>query len=1189
MIDRKALLNDLKKQVSALEKDLVTQVPANLEEEYQRAFKLGRTASTWAAWRDERVTQAAVAWVLGSVFVRFCEDNLLLEQPFLAGQGDRLVLAQEAEQRYFEERPTDTLPEWLLKAFDTIGESQAGRLLFDQKHNAAYQIRVSHSGAQGLIAFWRRQDASGLVHDFTDPEWDTRFLGDLYQDLSEAARKTYALLQTPEFVEEFILDLTLTPAINEFGHDVVRMIDPTCGSGHFVLGAFHRLLKVWEDEAPTRDRHELVNLALNAVHGVDINPFAIAIARFRLLIAAMKASGYENLRRIRGVRFALNLAIGDSLIKHRQMELVKQDGTISEAGIAEFSYSTEDVHEFPSILDPGRYHAVVGNPPYVTVKDKSLKKLYRTLYDSCTGIYALSVPFAQRFFELATREDAYGRNSGFVGQITANSFMKREFGKLVIEKYFAHRVDLTHILDTSGAFIPSHGTPTVILIGRHRVRNRGSGIRVLLSVSGEPNEPVNPSQGLVWQAIVRQVNQPDSESAWISSADLPREHYSTHPWNLGGGGANALFSEIEGRQAGRLNGRIARAGFYGDSHADELFTLPNEGRFARHHASLLATRSSRGDQVRDWHSQGFDLTVMPYSLDKRALDELSLPDQFKSHFWPWRSTLWARTIGSGQTYSIAGKKWWEWHQLPRDEPMHPWSIAFSEITTHNHFILSRDEAVFNRTAPILKLPSDSVEDDHLQILGLLNSSLACFWLKQMCQDKGNRGGERSTARYEWEHYYQFNSTNVSKLPLPKEYPLELSRRIDSFAIQSAAASPELVVSTATPSIARVQKARTEWHSTRAQMIASQEELDWKVYYLYGLTPEDLTIVEFPEVQLGQRAFEIVLARMESEIEWFERHGSTPITELPEHWPAAYKEMVLKRIEVIESNRNIALIERPECKRRWATEGFDKMLDTALRNWLLDRAEARELWFGLDEDGIEQPKIQTTFELADKLRRDPEFVSVAELYDPGKDLDKLVADLVEDQHVPFLAPLRYTAAGMEKRRGWEHVWDLQRSEDAAPDEPAKKKIRDTIPVPEKYKPTDFRKTSFWQQRGKLDVPKERFISYPHAGRTGDPALLLGWAGWDHREQAQALVTLAAHRVSEDGWSGEMMIPLLAGLRELLPWLRQWHGTFDPLLGYNPADVYTSFYTGETQQQHITEDALTSWQPPSAARGRRRKDA
>ena len=71
------------------------------------------------------------------------------------------------------------------------------------------------------------------------------FLGDLYQDLSERARKKYALLQTPVFVEEFILDRTLDPAIDEFGLDEVRMIDPTCGSGHFLLGGFARLFDLW--------------------------------------------------------------------------------------------------------------------------------------------------------------------------------------------------------------------------------------------------------------------------------------------------------------------------------------------------------------------------------------------------------------------------------------------------------------------------------------------------------------------------------------------------------------------------------------------------------------------------------------------------------------------------------------------------------------------------------------------------------------------------------------------------------------------------------------------------------------------------------------------------------------------------------------------------------------------------------
>ncbi|MFG1804418.1 DUF7008 domain-containing protein [Micromonospora carbonacea] len=74
MIDRKLFLSDLQKQVKNLEKDLreqadsVEEVRLKLRGEYDHTLKVGRTAATWAAWRDERITQVAVAWVLGTVF-----------------------------------------------------------------------------------------------------------------------------------------------------------------------------------------------------------------------------------------------------------------------------------------------------------------------------------------------------------------------------------------------------------------------------------------------------------------------------------------------------------------------------------------------------------------------------------------------------------------------------------------------------------------------------------------------------------------------------------------------------------------------------------------------------------------------------------------------------------------------------------------------------------------------------------------------------------------------------------------------------------------------------------------------------------------------------------------------------------------------------------------------------------------
>ncbi|MBK7832470.1 MAG: hypothetical protein IPJ56_09030 [Gemmatimonadetes bacterium] len=89
---------------------------------------------------------------------------------------------------------------------------------------------------KALLDFFRKRDASGAPALVFAGD-DTRFLGDLYQDLSEAVRKRYALLQTPEFVEEFILDQTLDPAIAEFGlKDVTSSILPAA-RGTFLLGA----------------------------------------------------------------------------------------------------------------------------------------------------------------------------------------------------------------------------------------------------------------------------------------------------------------------------------------------------------------------------------------------------------------------------------------------------------------------------------------------------------------------------------------------------------------------------------------------------------------------------------------------------------------------------------------------------------------------------------------------------------------------------------------------------------------------------------------------------------------------------------------------------------------------------------------------------------------------------------------
>ena len=196
--------------------------------------------------------------------------------------------------------------------------------------------------------------------------------------------------------------------------------------------------------------------------------------------------------------------------------------------------------------------------------------------------------------------------------------------------------------------------------------------------------------------------------------------------------------------------------------------------------------------------------------------------------------------------------------------------------------------------------------------------------------------------------------------------------------------------------------------------------------------------EPPPLTLGERAFEIVMARRmaagELETTWFTRHGSTPVTELPAHWPVDYRALVERRIELIHSDRFIGLLEKPEYKRRWNTEPWHAQEQRALRNWLLDRLESPAYWTEL--------RLATVRTLAERAATDTDFHQVAARYagHQGVDLALLVAELVEAESVPALPVQRYKPSGLAKRADWERTWELQRREDEIDAEVAATTVR-----------------------------------------------------------------------------------------------------------------------------------------------------
>jgi hypothetical protein len=1304
MVPIKTLLPDLKDLVVELDEDLLARaqqddkIDAGLREAFQQVEKGGRTAQAFEVWREDYLDQVAVAWVLACVFVRFMEDNHLIDECWLAGEKERRKLAEDTQELFFRKHPHDTDREYFHHVFHEVGKIPAAKELFAEGKTPLWAVAPSGDAAMKLLAFWREIDAESghLNRSFEVEEADTRFLGDLYQELSEKAKKKYALLQTPVFVEEFILDRTLNPAIDEFGLEKVRLIDPTCGSGHFLLGAFARLFRLWMK----RENNEIVaaQKALDGVWGVDINPFAVAIARFRLIAAAIQACGIKRLKQAPG--WKVHLAAGDSLLfgsrtgyKGERVSLDRQGDLFEVPAI----YAVEEAKAVDEILDQG-YHVVVGNPPYITVKDQAQNDAYRGLYSTCYRQYSLAVPFTQRFWELAVQNGepgTPGAGVGYVGMITANSFMKREFGKKLIEDFFP-KTDLTHVIDTSGAYIPGHGTPTVILLGRSR-KPVGETVRAVLGIKGEASEPEDAAQGVVWKSIINNIDLAGGQNEWVSTADVSRTTFGSHPWSIGGGGASDLQERLNDKATTELSALIQEIGFCALTRDDDVFLIPKAAGLRFGIESLYVRQHITGENVRDWGVIQAEAALWPYRQDNLEAEASAAT---KRWCWPFRRQLCER-VAYGMSQIQRGLQWFEYSMFFKNRFRSQKQIAFSSIATHNHFVLCVGQNLFNRHAPIIILPQGATEDDHLAIVGLLNSSAACFWMKQVMNCKGLGGQGGGIKPEHWSRQYEYTGTQMERFPVPDNCQslVPIAKEIDRLAHASDRHLPDSVLQAGTRDLGqRLVSARQQFEATRRQMVGLQEELDWQVYSLYGLCPAMEIIVEkvrpiHPEDRAVEQLLKKRLSNGEKSIFYdVQAYRGTGSWAGP---PSGEITAVIEnRLAIIQKNAEIRMIEQLDFKRRWQTEPWEQQERRALKNWLLDRLEHKRYWPRIE--------LQSTAQLADRASADAEFMQVAALYRGRADFDlaALVAELGEAESVPFLPILRYKASGLRNREVWERTWDLQRQEDErakqrqALEEKVKGirtrteknfesdyatlkkmeaglkkeaiKVRDRfapqvkledewngsrsflalqgeeldgeggravkvlakakkeamdfhtsiakkidqalakddeyqaalteldgipddpeIPVPPKYTAADFQKNDYWRLRGKLDVPKERWISYAHCQSVSDPTLVVGWAGWNHLERATALVTYYDARKRE-GWDAKRLTPLLAGLQQLLPWIHQWHPEIDKEFGETAGKSYQSMLEQDAHELGLTLEDIRTWQPPeTTARRRTRK--
>ncbi|WP_437907563.1 BREX-2 system adenine-specific DNA-methyltransferase PglX [Sorangium sp. So ce327] len=1163
--DRARLSAALRDHVAKIAADLRARMraPGAARAAAEQLHKDERVAEDYEVWTDLLSRRAAVLWVLKSVYVRVLEDRGLL--------APGRLLDPEAQQLFERLAPNLGETAFLRWIYKDLASAKGGlpELFSPQPAEVALP---SDDLSRALIAFWRHRDAdTGAVWSFAEERFEGELMGDLYQELDPVVKDRFALCQTPDFVRAFILDRTLTPAIETFGADFVRLLDPACGSGHFLIDGLRRLVAATAEKHPNWGREKVVAHALDRVVGIDLNDYACALARTRLIMTAAELAGVTKLAD--AARFHPHVYWADGLEQVEREEekpSVQFDLFTKAEERPRATLTRSDVRAALKKVFATKFHAVVANPPYIMERDEARKAYHRELigknrrYVSATGKYSLGSPFTERCFQLAEKE-------GYVGLITSNNFMKREFGKALIEKVLAG-LDLTLVVDTSQAYIPFHGTPTVLLFGRNR-RPEGEAVRAVMGKRGESGTPEDPARGKVWSSIEDGWIRVGFESEYVSVAELQRETLKKHPWILGGGGGSELKSRIEDFAANLLGQEAESIGITCFTLEDDAFLAPRDVLVRHGLGSAQQRPMVEGDAIRDWAMASVTAAVFPYD-DRLAVLEVVNNMPLEKWLWPYKTRLSNNKMFGGRTKVEVGLKWYEYGRFTASKLRTPLSIAFAFVATHNHFVLDRGGKVFKQSAPVIKLPAGATEDDHLALLGLLNSSTACFWMKQVFHPKGT--ATRDTMNPE-NNRYEFAATPLQSFPIPAGVHdprlIELARQGDAISQARLKESPDAVLAQedrwadATSLSQQLGQAEQREGKLLQRLVFIQEEIDWLVYRLFGLADTPSADGTW-EVAPNDRPFL-----------W--EAASRPPTALS----SELREVYATRRRILETNAAIGLIENATMKRLWRGtsgesgrygESYTDRVALAAKNWLAARVE---------QAATSRSKGWTASVLVSSVQDDQRFLAVASVLQRRRDVDisGLVQSILDTESVPSHPFHTYTTSGLAKRAAWEQTWDLQRREDAG------EKI-DSIPVPPEYsqgsrgKATDFLRPEYWQLRGKLDVPKERFIAFTEVpGRSGVETLY-GWAGWTAQQRVKAILAID-EELEDASVPLADRIGLLDSAWRLLPDVAR-----EDAAAANRLKAELQALVGpEGPSRELIEDWKKRFPPPTARAGRARKAA
>jgi hypothetical protein len=250
-------------------------------------------------------------------------------------------------------------------------------------------------------------DVLGAIYeDYLGYILEEKGAGELQVIESSEARKREGIYYTPPHLVEYVVVRTLGEILKrcESPEDVskIKVLDPACGSGSFLIKAFD-LFKQWYEDYNARltakgnslDIHFRAvtdtdhRILADNIFGIDIDPQAAEVASVNLMLKAFRRG--EKLPQILGQ----NIRIGNSLVDGDEKEFNELSEETKKL-LVPFNWQKE----FPGVFHNGGFDVVIGNPPYYKVRKKNPIRISPTFNAVKTGPVNAAMMFIDRAINL---------------------------------------------------------------------------------------------------------------------------------------------------------------------------------------------------------------------------------------------------------------------------------------------------------------------------------------------------------------------------------------------------------------------------------------------------------------------------------------------------------------------------------------------------------------------------------------------------------------------------------------------------------------------------------------------------------------------------------------------------------------------------------------------------------------------